>query len=154
MASVVISQLICTVALIALIIALPAYYTNVKNDIRVSVVKVELQEIADYVSSTLANTYYLANSTNSNDINLTKTLVYMPDTVENSFFNVSINGNSANATSVSAYLADRPSVNSTAWLGAGLKGGGVTIESGKGTIEAGCYRNSTGVFALIGYQVK
>ncbi len=149
-----ISQLICTVALIALIIVLPAYYSNVKNDIRVSVVKVELQEIADYVSSTLANTYYLVNSTDSNNVNLTKTLVYLPDTVENSFFNVTINGNSANATSVSAYLVDTPSVYSTAWLGTGLKGGGVTIESGKGTVEAGCYRDSTGTYALLGYKVK
>lgn len=156
LASVVISQLICTTALIVLIIILPVYYSNIQDNIRVNVMKIELKEIADYVSSTLSNTYFLVNSTNCPNVTLTKTLVYLPKTVENSFFVVQIDKDGAAAASVTVYIKDRPGVYSTAWLSPGLKCGNVNpVESGKGAVAAGCYRpsNNTGVYVQLGYEV-
>ncbi len=155
MASIVISQLICTTALIVLIIILPVYYSNVQDNIRVNVIKIELKEIADYVSSTLANTYFLVNSTDSTPLNLTKTLMYLPDTVESSFFVVRIDSVGTTATSVTAYVKDQPSIQSTAWLSTGLKCQNLEpVESGKGTVAAGCYRDQTGVYVQLGYEVN
>jgi len=155
MASVVIGHLICTTALIVLIIILPVYYSNVQDNIRVNVMKIELKEIADYVSNTLANTYFLVNSTSSSPVNLTKTLVYLPNTVENSFFVVQIDENGGTAASITAYIKDRPTVQSTAWLSTGLKCENLPpIESGRGTVAAGCYRNQTGVYVQLGYEVS
>ena len=152
MASIILSQLICTIALIVLIIVLPITYSGIQNDIQASVMRIELKEIADYVSSTIANTYYLANSTNCPVINLTKTLVHLPETVQSSFFEIHIDGNITSATSVTVSVKDRPYVQATAWLSSGLMNGGQSIESGKGVVSAGCYRNSTGIYAQLGLE--
>ena len=152
MTSVVISHIICTAALLTLILVLPFAYANIRDNIKTNVTQLELKEIADYVSSTLANTYFLVNSTNSPNTTLTKALVYLPQTVEGSFFKLKIDGNLSYATGVTVELISTPPVKATAWLPAGLSGGGLLVESKRGLVLAGCIRNSTGTYVLLDYE--
>ena len=147
-----ISHLICTMGLVMLIFVMPFFYAIVVNNIRVDMVRRELKEIADYVSNTLGNLYFLVNSTGYSDVSLEKELVYLPSTVENSVYTVEIEGSGGNASKVTTYLKDMPSVAADAWLVPGLK---VTvensIESGGRTVVAGCSQNGTGVYVWIKY---
>lgn len=147
-----ISHLICTSALVMLIFVMPFFYAIVVNNIRVDMARRELKEIADYVSNTLANLYFLVNSTDYLDVSLDKELIYLPSTVENSIYIVKIDGSDGNASKITACLKDRSSVVADAWLVPGLnmkvKN---SIESGGGTVVAGCSRNSTGVYVWIAY---
>ena len=68
-----ISHVICTTALVALIFVTQFFYVQVVNNLQAEMTRRELKEIADYVSDTLANLYFLANSTNL-DIELEKSL--------------------------------------------------------------------------------
>lgn len=147
-----ISYLICSMALVMLIFVMPFFYAIVINNIRLNMVQKELKEIADYVSNTLANLYFLVNSTDSPNVSLEKELIYLPATVENSIYIVKIDGNGGNATKMSAYLKDGSSVMADAWLAPGLKVGTQnTIESSGRTALAGCSRNGTGVYVWIRY---
>ncbi len=159
MASVVIGQLICTMALVVLIIILPVFYTNIQDNLKVNVIKLELQEIADYVSSTYANTYYLVNSTDfhSPSQNVTKDLVYLPSTVQNQIFTIKVEGNSSAATGITVFIRDRPSVSATAWLGPGLRGANIpSIDSGGPGVFVGCSRDPpshpSGVYVILGRE--
>jgi hypothetical protein len=140
-------------ALVMLIFIMPFFYAIVINNIRANMVQRELKEIADYVSNTLANLYFLVNSTNCLDVNLTKELIYLPSTVENSVYMVEINGSSINASNIRAYLKDKPSVSAESWLNPGLYRDKppYMVESGERKVVAGCCRNSTGVYVWIGY---
>ncbi|MGC9346235.1 MAG: hypothetical protein ACP5ER_05550, partial [Candidatus Bathyarchaeales archaeon] len=125
----------------------------VANNIRVDMMRRELKEITDYVSNTLANLYFLVNSTNCLNVNVTKELLYLPSAVENSVYTVEIEGNAGNAPKITAYLKDRPSVAADAWLVPGLKVGTEnSVESGGRTVVAGCSRNGTGVYVWIKYR--
>jgi hypothetical protein len=142
-------HLICTSALIMLIFVIPTFYATVANNIGASMARRELKEIADYASNTLANLYFLVNSTNCLNVSLTKELIYLPSAVENSVYIVKID---ENASKVTAYLKDRSSVAADAWLVPGLEvGGGDTIESGGRTVVAGCRRDFTGVYVWIDF---
>lgn len=135
-----------------LIFVMPFFYAIVANNIRVDVMRMELKEITDYVSNTLANLYFLVNSTDSPDVPLEKELLYLPSTVENSVYIVNIDGNGENASKITTYLKDMPSVAADAWLVPGLKvGADYSIESGGRTVVAGCSRNGTGVYVWIRY---
>lgn len=137
-------------ALVMLIFVMPFFYSSVTNNIQANMVQRELQEIADYVSNTLANSYFLVNSTDYLNVNLTKELMYLPSTVENSVYIVEIDGSGGNASRITAYLRDKPSVAADAWLATGLKiGAPSSIESSGRTVIAGCSRNSTGVYVWL-----
>lgn len=144
------SHLICTSALVMLIFLMPFFYANIANDIRVDMVQRELKEVADYVSNTFANLYFLVNSTQCLNVNLTKELMYLPSTVENSLYVVKIDRDGENASRITAYLKDEPSVAADAWLLPGLKTGEKdSIESGGRMVVVGCNRNWKGVYVWI-----
>jgi len=148
-----ISHLICTMALVMLIFVMPFFYAIVANNIRVDMMRRELKEITDYVSNTLANLYFLVNSTDSLDVSLEKELMYLPSAVENSVYIVKIEGNGGNASKITAYLKDRSSVAVDAWLVPGLKVGAEnSVESDGKVVVAGCSRNGTGVYVWIKYR--
>lgn len=148
------SHLICTTGLIALIFLMPVYYSIVADNVRVDMEKRELKEIADYVSNTLENLYFLVNSTEYSSVSMEKELIYLPSNVENSVFVLAIVGSGGQAQKVSAYLKSTPSVVSDAWFPAGLKmGAGNSLESGSSRVPvAGCSRNASGVYVSIWYR--
>ena len=125
----------------------------VVDNIRWDMIRRELREIADYVSNTIANLYFLVNSTEVVNVALQKELVYMPSTVENFVYVLKIEGSGGNALKVVAYLRDRSSVSSDTWLTPGLKVDATRnfIVSGYWTVVVGCFRNITGVYVWIGY---
>jgi len=138
--------------LVMLIFVMPLFYAIVIDNIRVDMMRMELKEITDYVSNTLANLYFLVNSTDSLDVSLEKELIYLPSTVENSVYIVNIDGSGGTASKITAYLKDSTLVEVDAWLVPGLKvGADYSIESGRRTVVAGCSRNGTGVYVCIKY---
>jgi hypothetical protein len=133
-----------------LIFVMPVFYATVSNNISVNMARRELKEIADYASNTLANLYFLINSTDCLNVSLTKELMYLPSAVENSVYTVEID---EDASKVTAYLKDRSWIAADAWLVPGLKAGEKSsIESGDRTVIAGCSRDGTGVYAWIEYK--
>jgi CRISPR/Cas system-associated endonuclease/helicase Cas3 len=146
-----ISHVICTTGLVLLIFVMPFFYAIVVNNIDAEMMKRELREIADYVSNTMANLYFLVNSTSYSDVSLEKELVYLPSAVENSLYIVEIVESGGNASKITAYLKNKSSVAVDSWLAPGLKVGAENyVESGR-TVVAGCGRNGTGVYAWIRY---
>ncbi|MBS7621406.1 hypothetical protein KEJ32_04770 [Candidatus Bathyarchaeota archaeon] len=148
-----ISHLICTTALVVLIFILPLFYNIAVDHVRVDMICRELREIADYVSNTIANLYFLVNSTYVFDVSLQKELVYLPSNIENFIYVLKIGVKDGYASNVTAYLKERPSVEVVAWLIPGLKvdSGKSFVESCGRTVIVGCYRNNSGVFVWIGY---
>ena len=152
MAAPTLSYLICTVALVALISVMPFFFSFVTDGIQKDVAQRQLKEIADYVSNTFANSYFLVSSADNQNASLTKELKYLPSTIENSFYVVKIDGNGENASRITTYLTDTPSVSAEAWLSAGLKKGSQSlIESGVRTVLAGCYQTDAGIYIWIDY---
>ena len=148
-----ISHLICSTALIILIFVMPFFYVVAVDNIRVDMIRRELREIADYVSNTIANLYFLVNSTEVLDVSLQKELVYLPSNVENFVYVLRIVESNGSALKVTAYLRDRPSVAADAWLAPGLKVDNKrsSIVSCGWTVVVGCFRNNRGVYVWIGY---
>ena len=146
-----VSHVICTAALVILIFTMQSYYLHVVDNIWVEMVERELKEIADYVSDTLANLYFLANSTKG-DVNLTKTL-NLPSDVRDSTYIVKIENNTEGfAQSIHAYLKGRSGVDATSWLLPGLKideEKTFEIESGGKTVVAGCHRENAITYVWI-----
>jgi len=127
-----------------LIFAMPFFYAIVVNNISAGMMQMELKEIADYVSNTLANLYFLVNSTDVSSTSLEKELLYLPSAVENSGYILKIDGSGGNASKIIAYLKDRSSVVASAWLVPGLKTSTEnSIESGGRKVIVGCSRNCT-----------
>ena len=149
----VISHLICSTALIALIFVLPYFYAIIVDNIRMDMDRRELKEITDYVSNTIANLYFLVNSSEVVNVSLQKELVYLPSNVEDFVYILKIVESNEYALKVTAYLRDRPYVAADAWLTPELKidTARSSIVSCGLTVLVGCFRNSTGVYAWIGY---
>ncbi len=146
-----ISHVICTTGLVILIFVMPFFYANVVNNIDAEMMKRELREITDYVSNTMTNLYLLVNSTNHVTASLEKELVYLPSDVENALYIVEIVESGGNASKITAYLKNRPSIAVDSWLAPGLKvSAGNYVESGR-TVVAGCSRNGTSFYAWIRY---
>ena len=152
MAAPTLGYLICTVALVSLISAMPFFYSFVTNNIQKDLAERELKEIADYVSNTFSNSYFLINSADYLNGSLTKDLKYLPSTVEDSFYIVKIEGNGSDASKITTYLKDKPSISAEAWLTAGLKKWSQNfVESGLRKVVAGCSRDATGIYIWIDY---
>ena len=144
MASPAMSHLICSVALVVLILVLPAFFAMEKDNVAREMAIRELTEISDYTSNTLENLYLLANSTNSEQLTITKELIYLPQRVDGSPYVLSVSSvDGVNASKVTAFLVDRSWIVGSAWLVPGLKtlpNNSLTI--GDYTMEAVCKRES------------
>jgi len=149
-----ISYMICTGALIVLIFTVQLFYLHVVDNIWADMAKRELKEITDYVSDTIANLYFLANSTNA-DVSLEKTL-NLPKDVSGSGYNMSILRDSGNfAQRVQAAFKGKAWLKATSWLPPGLKVNlqkDQTIEGGGRHAVAGCSRVSSNTYVWIGYK--
>ena len=144
--------LICSMALIVLILVMPFFFAMERNSVAEEMAKRKLTEISDYTSNTLANLYFLANSTNSVELDLTKTLLYLPLSVEDSFYVLSITSiDGVNASKVTAFFKDRPRVAGDSWLVPGLKLlNESSLEIGGKSVIAGCHRDGTGFYVWLG----
>lgn len=146
-----ISHVICTAGLVILIFVMPFFYSTVVNTVDAEMMKRELKEIGDYVSNTIANLYFLVNSTNDDSVSLEKELVYLPSAVENSLYIVEIVESGGNASKITSYLKNKPSIAVDSWIAPGLKVDAENyIESGR-TVVAGCSRNGTSFYVWIRY---
>jgi hypothetical protein len=143
------SHVIFTGALVVMIFATQFFYLQVIDNIWAEMARRELKEIADYVSDTLANLYFLVNSS-SLDIEIEKNLD-LPSEIRDSTYIVEIIDASGFAQNVSAYLKDRSWIYATSWLLPGLKvdESKRRIESGEKTLIAGCHRVNTDVYVWI-----
>ena len=141
MAAPTMSHLIATSALIILIFTMQVFYFYVVDNIGEEMTRRELKEIADYVADTLANLYFLVNSTNHPNVTLRKTL-NLPIEIADSSYRIQIlNDTDSFAKSILAFLEDKSWLNANSWLPPGLT---VSVNqpiliNGK-TILAGCER--------------
>ena len=144
------SHVICTGALIVVIFVAQFFYLNVVNNIWAEMSRRELKEIADYVSDTLANLFFLVNSTSSN-VTIEKNL-NLPSDIQDSIYAVRIeNDTEYFAESINAYLEKKPWINASSWLLPGLRVDEENneVESGEKTLVAGCRRVDTDVYLWI-----
>lgn len=145
-----ISHVICSSALIILIFTVQVYYSYVVDNIWAEMARRELKEITDYVSDTLANLYFLANSTNC-DVTIEKNL-NLPSDIRDSTYIVQIVFNETrSAQNIDAYLEGKSWISSNSWLLPGLRvdNQNQVIKSGDKAVVAGCIRNGTGVHVWI-----
>jgi len=153
------SYLICSMALVILIIVLPSFFETQRNSIADEMTKRELTEIADYTSNTLSNLLFLAESAPSSDISLTKELMYLPLTVGGSFYVLSIDSD-GNSSEVIAYIKDQQWISSESWLAPGLEvDPEISIEINSYELNskvavAGCRRESGDFYVSLGYGEK
>lgn len=145
------SHVILITALVAFIFVSQVFYVQVVNTLQTEMTKRELKEIADYVSDTLANLYFIVNSTDI-DIELEKSLS-LPSEIRDSTYVIEIIFNASGyAQNVTTYLKDQTSISATSWLLLGLKVNQIEyeiIESGEKTVVAGCSRVGTDVYVWI-----
>jgi len=148
------SHLIATSALIILIFTVQVFYLYVVDNIWEEMSKRELKEIADYVADTLANLYFLVNSTNT-DTTMEKTL-NLPLEVGDQSYSIEITQDQNNtATGVSAHFLGKSWLNVASWLPPGLKvdtNQTQVIQSSGKTVVAGCSRVSSDVYVWIAYK--
>ena len=151
MAAPAMSHIICSIGLIMLTLLMPIFFAMEQNSIAQDMAIRELTEITDYTSNTLQNLFLLANSTNSEELTLTKEMIYLPLTVEGSFYTLSIQSiDGVNASRVTAFLNDEPKVEGSSWLVSGLKiTSEQSVEVSNNLIVAGCERSASGFYVWI-----
>jgi|MudIll2142460700_1097286.scaffolds.fasta_scaffold272533_2 hypothetical protein len=151
MAAPTMSHLICSMGLVVLVLVLPGIFAMERDSVANDMASRELTEITDYTSNTLENLFLLANSTNSPELTITKGLIYLPLTVEGSFYTLQIESvDGVNASRVTAFLNDKQEVGSSSWLVSGLKIlPANSIEINNKSVIAGCQRNATGFYVWI-----
>ena len=144
-----ISHVILTGALIVLVFTVQLFFFYVVDNIWAEMVRRELKELTDYVSDSLANLYFLMNST-SVDTTLKKTLK-LPSRVSGSSYRLEIVNSGGSAQGVKAYIEVKTWVNSTSWLPPGLKvySQNQVIQSIGTTAWAGCVRASNNVYVWL-----
>ena len=149
------SHLIATSALIILIFTVQVFYGYVIDNIWEEMSQRELKEITDYVADTLANLYFLVNSTNI-DATMEKTL-NLPLEVGNQGYIIEIlQDPNITATGIGAHFQDKSWLNVNSWLPPGLKvdtNQTQAIQSSGKTVIAGCNRvSSSNVYVWIAYK--
>jgi len=94
---------------------------QIVSNVRAEVIRRELKDIADHVSNTFSNLYYLLNSSSSTRI-LRKTLE-VPEKVEEILYYIQINYNTSSnkAENIKVYLVSDNSIYAVSWLTPGLK---------------------------------
>ena len=146
------SHLIATSALIILIFTIQVFYFYVVDNIGEEMTRRELKEIADYVSDTITNLYFLVNSTNHPNVTLQKTL-NLPTEIADSSYRIQIlNDTDGFAKSVLAFLENKSWLNANSWLPPGLK-----VEESvpiliNGTVLAGCRWSSGNTYVWLVYE--
>jgi len=119
------SYLICSMALIVLLLVLPSYFEIQRNSIAEAMTRRELTEISDYTSNTLSNLIFLAESSKASDLSLeisiTKELLYLPLMIGDSFYVLRIDQDAnSRAVKVIAYLKDQEWISGESWITPGL----------------------------------
>jgi hypothetical protein len=154
MAAPTLSTVVLTGALIIVIFTVQFFYFRVVDNVWAEMVRRELKEIADYVADTIANLYFLANSTSTSSL-LEKTL-RLPVEIEGSFFTLEIIRSQSNyAQSVKAISLKGSWLNANSWLPPGLLvnvGKTQTIQSSGTAAVAGCQRVSSNIYVWIAYK--
>ncbi|TRO47582.1 hypothetical protein E2P60_02840 [Candidatus Bathyarchaeota archaeon] len=124
MASPTMSYLICSMALIVLILVLPSFFEIQRVSIAENMTRRELTEIADYTSNALSNLFFLAESADASDnsltISMTKDLLYLPLTVGDSFYVLNIT-DVDDSLKLVAYVEDQQWISGESWIAPGLK---------------------------------
>jgi hypothetical protein len=144
------SYLLCSMGLLVLILVMPYFYSLEVNEVVARTAEAELKEITEYTSNTLANLYYLANSTVDESFSLTKQLVYLPLTVQDSFYTLGITIDD-DASKVTATLRDKPTITASSWLVPGLKvASDSKVEVDTKSVVAGCRWNGTDYLVWLG----
>ncbi len=144
------SHLICITALLVLIFSVQVFFSYVVDNVWVEMAKRELKEIADYVADTMANLYFLANSTNYPSVALQKTL-NLPLEVEGLFYSIQVTGDARN---VNAYFIDKTWISIDSWLPPGLtvdQAKNERIESSGRTVVAACNRTAAATYVWMAY---
>lgn len=152
MAAPTITHIICTSALITLIIAMPVFYFYVVDNITVEMIERELKEVTDYVSGSLGNLFLLANSTKS-DVVLTKKL-NLPSSIRESTYYLEIvyDLEDGIAQYVEAILQDSSGVRAESLILPGPKvdpGNSTVIEVGEKPVVASCVRENSGIYVWL-----
>lgn len=138
------SHAIYVAALIVLIFALQFFYLNVTDNIREEVTRKQLKEVADFVSDTITNLYFLINSTNAN-MTIEKNLA-LPLDIEGETYVVELVEVNGSAQYVLAYLKQKSWIYSTSWVPPRLTIWQYKkIESGEKTFVAGCFRTNSSI---------
>ena len=150
------SHLIATSALIMLIFTVQVFYFGVVDNIGEEMIRRELKEIADYVSDTIANLYFLVNSTNHLNVTLQKTL-NLPIEIADSSYRIQIlNDTNGFAQSVLAFLESKSWLNANAWLPPGLTVKEEAVDQqilvNGNTILAGCWQGSGNTYVWLAYE--
>lgn len=149
-----ISYIICTGALIVLIFTAGVFYLYVVYNIWAEMSRRELKEITDYVSDTLANLYFLANSTNL-DVIMEKSL-NLPSKIGGSSYSVEIIRDANNfAQRVQAFFNGKSWLKAASWLLPGLRVNATRYEmvDSEGRLAvAGCSRVSSNIYVWIAYK--
>ncbi len=145
-----ISHVILTGALIVLVFTVQLFFFYVVDNMWAEMVRRELKELTDYVSDSLANLYFLMNSTNL-DTTLKKTLK-LPSRVSGSAYRIEIVNLGGSAQAVKAYVEVKTWVNSTSWLPPGVKVDiqNQAVQSIGATAWAGCLRKSNNFYVWLG----
>jgi hypothetical protein len=113
------SYVICSMALIVLVLVIPSFFEIQRDSIADEMTRRELTEIADYTSNTLSNLFFIAKSAHSSDVFLTKELLYLPSMVGDSFYVLNID-NSSDSLKVTACIEDQPWISGQSWIAPGL----------------------------------
>ena len=148
-----ISHVILTGALIIVIFTVQVFYFYVVDNVWAEMVRRELKELTDYVADTIANLYFLANSTSTNPL-LEKTL-RLPLDVGGSSFSIEITNQTNYAQTVKASVQGKSWLYVSSWVPRGLLvnvGKTQTIESSGKTVIAGCQRVSSRIYVWIAYK--
>jgi hypothetical protein len=152
------SHVICTSALIALIFLMQFSFMSVADNMKTEMIRRELKEISDYVSDSLANLYFLANSTDYSNVTLEKALS-LPSDVQDLTYDLSLyyNATTLDALSVNTSITGSLQAKATSWLLPSVKvdpNATKTIASGDKTIVAGCRRAGadSNVYVWIAYK--
>lgn len=149
-----ISHVILAGALIVAVFTVQVFYFYVVDNVYSDMVRRELKEITDYAADTVANLYFLANSTDTNSL-LEKTL-RLPLDVGGSSFSLEITKDQSNyAQKVKAVVQGKSWLSVTSWLPPGLllDPKSETIQSSGKTVVAGCQRVPSKIYVWIAYKV-
>lgn len=156
MAAPTMSHLIATSALIILIFTMQVFYFYVVDNIGEEMTRRELKEIADYVADTVANLYFLVNSTNHSNVTLQKTLSLPTEIADSSYRIQILNDTDGFAQSVLAFLEDKSWLNANSWIPPGLTVKPESVDQpiliNESTILAGCWSFSGNTYVWLAYE--
>jgi hypothetical protein len=129
------------------------FYFRVIKNVEVEVIKRELKEIADYVSNTFSNLYFLLNSSGSSTT--LKKLLNIPQFIYDLPYYIQIvEGVNNSAHSIKAYLASDHNIYAVSWVIPRLKvkdSETLTVLASENSV-IGCSSFSDGQF-LIWFEV-